>query len=77
MQQPHPKLDAKEATATILNLGAVLSGADNRGHQVPAQQQGYPPRVLFLSYHSLKLGNLMINEEMQVKIGDFGLAAKL
>jgi len=28
-------------------------------------------------YFSLKLGNLMLNEEMQVKIGDFGLAARL
>jgi serine/threonine protein kinase len=25
----------------------------------------------------LKLGNIMLNENMEVKIGDFGLAAKL
>lgn len=26
---------------------------------------------------SLKLGNIMLNDNMEVKIGDFGLAAKL
>ena len=28
-------------------------------------------------HRDLKLGNLFLNEDMQVKIGDFGLATKL
>ena len=28
-------------------------------------------------HRDLKLGNLFLNEQMQVKIGDFGLATKL
>lgn len=34
-------------------------------------------REYTLSYSSLKLGNLMLSENMELKIGDFGLAAKL
>lgn len=31
----------------------------------------------FLSYFSLKLGNLFLNENMEIKLGDFGLATRL
>lgn len=29
------------------------------------------------SYFSLKLGNLFLNENMEIKLGDFGLATRL
>jgi len=31
----------------------------------------------FFSYFSLKLGNLFLNENMEIKLGDFGLATRL
>ena len=31
----------------------------------------------FNKYISLKLGNLFLNEKMEIKLGDFGLATKL
>lgn len=33
--------------------------------------------IIFLTNFSLKLGNLFLSDEMQMKLGDFGLAAKL
>lgn len=33
--------------------------------------------LLIMSWFSLKLGNLFLNDKMEVKIGDFGLATKL
>ena len=33
--------------------------------------------ISLLKFCSLKLGNLFLNEKMEIKLGDFGLAAKL
>ena len=39
-------------------------------------EQGHPSRVTLLLV-SLKLGNLFLNENMEIKLGDFGLATRL
>lgn len=33
--------------------------------------------ILLTSLYSLKLGNLFLNDKMQLKVGDFGLAARV
>lgn len=57
-------------------IGAVLSSATRAGIGVYSSAESDTSRVVFVLY-SLKLGNIMLNDNMEVKIGDFGLAAKL
>lgn len=33
--------------------------------------------IIFFFFSSLKLGNLFLNDALEIKIGDFGLATKL
>jgi polo-like kinase 1 len=54
----------------------VLSDANNNCSQVSSSKQSHPQRVTHF-YYSLKLGNLFLNERMEIKLGDFGLATKL
>lgn len=54
----------------------MLSFANNNCSQVSSLEQSHPQRVT-LFYFSLKLGNLFLNERMEIKLGDFGLATKL
>lgn len=55
---------------TILSLSAYP-----RTYLYPSSKS-YTSRVI-LKLFSLKLGNIMLSHNMDVKIGDFGLAAKL
>ena len=55
---------------------AVLSISNHQWANLYPQGKSHPSRV-FTIRCSLKLGNIMINENMEIKIGDFGLAAKL
>ncbi len=57
-------------------IGAVLSSSTRAGTSVYSSTESDTSRVVFVLY-SLKLGNIMLNDNMEVKIGDFGLAAKL
>lgn len=47
--------------------------------RLPPQKQSDTQRVIknFNPPYSLKLGNLFLNDKMQLKVGDFGLAAKV
>jgi len=47
---------------------------------LPTSSSSYSPRVSIIHYYlrlSLKLGNLFLNKNMELKLGDFGLATKL
>jgi hypothetical protein len=43
---------------------------------LPTQSANNPQRVIIERY-SIKLGNLLINDKMELKLADFGLATKL
>ena len=54
----------------------MLSDANNNCSEVSCSKQSHPQRVTLFNF-SLKLGNLFLNERMEIKLGDFGLATKL
>jgi serine/threonine protein kinase len=56
----------------------VLHSVDPQFAQILACKPRHPSRVHTLTrHHSLKLGNLFLNDKMEVRLGDFGLATKL
>ena len=58
-------------------LSTILLGADSLSFKIPPPKQSYTQRVVFLLIFSLKLGNLFLNDNMEIKLGDFGLATRL
>lgn len=77
MQQPnlYRVVAAEEETNRV--RGAEPRAANSGGPAVPVRQPGHPQGVLLPQNFSLKLSNLFLTSDMQVKVGDFGLAAKL
>jgi len=56
----------------------VLHFPNCNSDRILAKAKGHSSRVIFpLIFSSLKLGNLFLNEKMQLKVGDFGLAARV
>ena len=76
MLQPDFKRADQAQEAPHRNGSAVLPLSDRYVADVPASEQGHTSRVT-LVLCSLKLGNLFLNENMEIKLGDFGLATRL
>jgi polo-like kinase 1 len=55
----------------------MLRGVNDFWTQVFSLKQSYPQRVIQIINNSMKLGNLFLNDKMELKLGDFGLATKL
>jgi len=75
INQEHVRPDKKEKEADH-RLNPVFHLSAHRWALLPAQQNRHPPRVS-LALSSIKLGNLLINDKMELKLADFGLATKL
>lgn len=71
----HVRTDQKEEE-TDYSRSAVLPVPAHRRTLLPAHAAGHSPRVN-PSLRSIKLGNLLINDKMELKLADFGLATKL
>lgn len=76
MLQPNFERADKAQETADWDGSAVLSLSDRYVTDVPASEQGHPSRVNKVLC-SLKLGNLFLNENMEIKLGDFGLATRL
>lgn len=57
----------------------MLHQTAHRGNLIPSLESNHSLRVRLTSLKpfSLKLGNLFLNDYLQLKVGDFGLAAKV
>lgn len=76
MFQPNFERVDKTKKKVDIDGSHVLPQPDRGLIDISPSEQSYPPRVTqFLS--SLKLGNLFLNENMEIKLGDFGLATRL
>ena len=68
---------ADQAKKTSNRDGSDLLLTTNREFSdISPPEQGDPSRVSCYLF-SLKLGNLFLNENMEIKLGDFGLATRL
>jgi serine/threonine protein kinase len=73
---PHSQRNAKKEEKNIRVRSSILSAPNRSRATLYSSAKGHPSRVNRVLL-SLKLGNIMLNENMEIKIGDFGLAAKL
>ena len=76
MQSKHTERFVKKEKKINLILGAILYQSTGGRANLHPSVEDHPQRVHALIF-SLKLGNLMMTESMELKIGDFGLAARV